>query len=55
MIEKYLKELEDTWDMTTEELNHIKLLMCYFGLDVIHDTKLQEFCGEYIDEYKDSI
>ncbi len=63
MIDTYLKELEDTWGYTPEELTHIKSQMAAYAMDAIMDSavrreaekidQLDNLFGEAINKIKD--
>jgi hypothetical protein len=40
MVNEHLKELKDTWDYTTEELNHIKQIMAQYAMEAAMDSKV---------------
>ena len=42
MIDTYLKELEDTWSYTQEELNHIKVLMANYAFCACIDSDVRK-------------
>jgi hypothetical protein len=41
MIENYIEELRDTWDLTSEELNHIRLVMAKYALNATIDSHIR--------------
>ncbi len=41
-IDTQLKELEDTWGYTIEELNHIKIVMASYAMDAMMDSDVRK-------------
>lgn len=49
MIEQLLKELNDTWDLSPETLNHIKEVMVGYAISCQMDSRIREE-AEYLAE-----
>lgn len=49
-IDDKLKELKDTWGYTTEELNHIRLVMADYALGAIMDSAVRKEVEEILQE-----
>ncbi len=39
-VEKYIQDLEETWDMTTEQLEHVRLCLAMYAADALHDKEV---------------
>lgn len=49
-IDTQLKELKMTWGYTTEELNHIKIIMASYAMDAMMDSDVRKEVEEILQE-----